>query len=82
MGFDCKSEQIFSIHSLHYIIPKTHQGATYACYVAGLLAQPNPAQLTPCVPEDALFMGVFCLASPPFPFSRVPWTRAQTTPGG
>jgi len=32
--------------------------------VAGLLSPPNPAQLTPSVPEDSLFMGVFFSPSP------------------
>lgn len=38
MDFDCKFKKSLLITLL------------YACYVAGLLARPNPAQLTLCVP--------------------------------
>lgn len=44
-GFDCKSDQIFLIYLLYYIILKTHQGSTCACRFTGT-AQPGSL---PCV---------------------------------
>lgn len=63
MDFDCKSEEkkYLSLYSHLYIIPANCHMRMLCCRFACT----DRAQLTLCVPEDALFMGVFFSPPPP-----------------